>query len=174
MASNENIDLKDAGNASCCETTVEYSKFYIVWYVKNFSYCRQSTGEALSSCIFSAEESGSLKFRVDLYPTGTADSPDDVVIGIRLVTDKDDLKVFVKYDCFLANKEQKMALHRKQGECFLIPGRYCHPVKLLTRKQLMEEKNKLFPEDVLMLACALQTSHKETAKVPKFEWKSHL
>lgn len=174
MASNGDVDLKDAGDASCCETTIEYSKFYIVWYIKNFSYCRQLTGEALSSCIFSSAEPGSLKFRVDLYPRGTSDSPDDVVVGIRLVTDKDDLKVFVKYDCFLANKEQKTVFHRKQGEFSVIPGRYCHLVKLLTRKQLIEEKNKLFPEDVLMLACALQTSQKETAKVPKFEWKSHL
>lgn len=172
MAADDNFDLKEAGSANCCLTKVEYNKFFIIWSIENFSYCRQSRGDALSSCIFSAEEPGSLKFRVDLYPRGTTDYPDDVMVSIRLITDKDDVKAFVSYNICLGKDNQMF--YKQQGECVMVPGRYCHMMKMVSRDQLIRQKETIFPDDKVGLLCALTTSAKETTGITKFEIKSKL
>lgn len=172
MAPTENNDFENAGDANCCATKIEHDKFFIIWTIGNFNYCRQPTGEAMSSCIFSAKELGSLKFRLDLYPRGTSDHPDDIMVCIRLITDKD-VKALVQYMCCVV-KQERTALYKQEGECIMVPGRYCHMLKLVNRKKLMEEKATVLPEDKLHLMCALKTSSKEETGIVDFKIKSML
>lgn len=172
MAPTENINFEKAGDPNCCATKIEHDKFFIVWTIENFKYCRQPTGEAMSSCIFSSKVLGSLKFRLDLYPRGTSDNPEDVMVGIRLITDKD-VKALVQYMCCIVGHE-RIALYKQEGECIMMPGQYCQMLKLVNRKKLMEEKETILPEDKLYLMCALKTASKEETGIVNFKIKSML
>ena len=171
MASTEDIDFENYGDPNCCLTKIECDKFFIVWAIENFSYCRQQTGEALSSCIFSAKELGSLKFRLDLYPRGTSNSQENVMVSIRLITDKD-VKALVQYYCCIGR--EKEVFYKQEGECIMIPGRYCQMLTMVNRNKLMQEKETVFPDDKLYLVCALKTASKEETGIVNFKTKSML
>lgn len=161
------VVLPECGSGHYCRTEIHYGKCYLVWSIENFSFCPQITGEALTSNSFTIEGRDFPEFQLKLYPRGTLENPFDLILKIILTPNIYDSNTFVDYDCYFMRDSKRFC--RYQNDCILTQKENERVVKSVSRAELLSHKDKIFPDDILCLVCALKASYMENNQVCKIK-----
>nr|XP_050047599.1 speckle-type POZ protein-like [Dermacentor andersoni] len=138
---------------SWCYTHVRVIKFSYMWTIKNFSFCREETGEVLRSSTFSAGANDKLKWCLKLNPKGLDEgSKDYLSLFLLLIScSKSEVRAKFKFSVVNAKQEEAEVVESKKAFAF-VPGKDWG-FKEFIRRDLLNEATGLLPNDKLTISC---------------------